>query len=79
MEFYTLTEINDLSSGERSVYVDVYATKDLAVKDMKIQIEEHIENNEAFITEEDELEVTLNDPEENRYHFIIEKKRVKEF
>jgi len=79
MEFYTLTEIMELSSGEKSVHVDVYATKELAISDMKSQIEEHVSNNEAFIVEEDELKVTLSDPEENVYQFILEKKRVKEY
>lgn len=78
-EVFLLKEVNLLDSGEISFYVDPYETEDKALSAMKTEIEEHIENNQAFITDGElgDWIVILSDKEGNEYRFEIEKTVVK--
>jgi hypothetical protein len=68
---FILKEINKLSSGEVEFYTDVYESEEKAKVDMKNQIQEHIDNNNAWVVWEDNNEVHLKDENENEYIFEI--------
>ena len=74
MKVYVLKEINLLSSGEKGFYVNVYETEEKALKAMARDINEHSENNGAYITygEIGDWHVELSDENNNDYTFKLE-------